>query len=231
MASVYQIYDEESGLLDDAIFLHEMPDLTNQECDLGNLAHALTCIICDAAADKLHNLDGNRFAWIEWWLNHEQRLFSSVLGDRRNFSLPIAQGFNAPDWYYYHWTYITLDGLQMIRLTFQMAETIYEPKVRSRLAWFQGIKQKIDQKRLDLFDSLQRAIKKIRIPLEQRESVKELIRAGIGCEEDTEDAVGQELRLSPTSRDLMEHLAVRMLASWRVGLDNARKLLDKELHL
>ena len=230
LTGVYHIMDKENDLHHDHQFSPEMSDLTTDECALGFLAKLLTYVLCAAYADKLHSIDTKYFTQIEAWMDCQKHWLLNLPGKPGSHLLPIAQELNAPNWCFYHKIYTAFDGLRLIGLTLDEVVVLYEPEDRSRVAWFQELKKGIEKKRMDLCEGLQRATKTIRIPLEQSESVRQLLRAGIGCEEDTEDLVGQELRQLPDNRDLMEALALRMLASWGIGLDNVHNLFDKELH-
>ena len=206
-----------------------MPDLTPSEYDLAEIPYMLTRLLGDAGTRNPHNLNVANLAYIESWIDLRHKTLKSLLDDQNAGLMQITHEVKAPGWYYFHWNYIVLDALCLIRHTFYAVESMYVCSDKLLPTWYENKMKGIDQKRLTLSDGMQQMAQKIRTPLEQYGTVKDLVRAGMGCEEDVEDSVGQELRMSPTDRDLMEDVALRMLGNWRAGLDNVQGFFGSEM--
>ena len=222
--------DEASTLLHRQNHLPEMSDLTNEEREIGALANLLTSIVCCATASTFESQQ-ELLAFVERWLDEIQDRISSISEDLTNaVLLPVSPELKVPHWNYYHWAYITFDGLHLIQDAFKEVEALYKPKDKTRTLWFRETRSKFDEKGKKLLGSLQQVAVKLRIPLEQRGAVRELRKASLGRKEDLEDSVGHELRRA-VDNDLVEQLAKRMLSSWKIGLDGVRKFFDEGLRV
>ena len=224
---IYDLDDEPNAPLYSRDDLCGMSDLTPEERGIGVVVRLLRDITSWAITGKFESNDVDPFASIEEWLDLMQnRILSIDKESEDSMLLPISSELIVPYWNYFHWVYTTFDGLQLILVTFEEVKDLYKPTDRLMNTTFLETKSRFDEKNRNLMDNLQRTAVKLRIPLNQRQAVKELIKASVGWDEDSEDPVGHELRHA-IDRDLIENFATRMLSSWRIGLDSMRTLVEE----